>query len=208
ALIEGYQNLTWKAGCSLGETKAYTFLSLASLAYQINALVNNFSIRLDICKEKVAQREISILTTNKNLSSTYKIIAHASMEHPVRYVRKPTDHTVLDNVSHGNWRTVIPYKTLEPLQSPTVPNDYMTSPARFGSQHSPAGDGSNSIGIPITMPIPSPPTIGPVTDSCCSSYNDPYAVGDPAWVPKNYIEKGEVQASWNCCKGKELIIVF
>lgn len=57
ALIEGYQNLTWVAGYSennyiqlldkrktLGETKAYTILSLASLAYQINALVNNAPI--------------------------------------------------------------------------------------------------------------------------------------------------------------------
>ncbi|KAB0366527.1 hypothetical protein FD754_010683, partial [Muntiacus muntjak] len=201
ALIEGYQNLTWKAGCSLGETKAYTFLSLASLAYQINALVNNFSIRLDICKEKVAQREISILTTKKNLSSTYKIIAHASMEHPVSYVRKPTDHTVLDNVSHGNWRTVS--RTIPTTQKPPHPPMSGCRTQRLGT-HS----GSNSIGIPIAMPIPSPPTIGPVTDSCCSSYNDPYAVGDPAWVPKNYIEKGEVQASLKCCKGKELMIVF
>ncbi|KTG03694.1 hypothetical protein cypCar_00037262 [Cyprinus carpio] len=30
-----------------------------------------------------------------------------------------------------------PYKTLEPVKPPTVPNDYMTSPARLGSQHSP-----------------------------------------------------------------------
>ncbi|MED6285580.1 Abl interactor 1 [Characodon lateralis] len=28
-----------------------------------------------------------------------------------------------------------PYKTLEPVKPPTVPNDYMTSPARLGSQH-------------------------------------------------------------------------
>lgn len=26
-------------------------------------------------------------------------------------------------------------KTLEPVKPPTVPNDYMTSPARLGSQH-------------------------------------------------------------------------
>lgn len=31
-----------------------------------------------------------------------------------------------------------PYKTLEPVKPPVVPNDYMTSPARLGSQHSPA----------------------------------------------------------------------
>lgn len=60
-----------------------------------------FSTRLDICKEKVAQREIGILTANKNTSRTYKTIAHANMEHPVSYVWKPTDHRVLDNLGHG-----------------------------------------------------------------------------------------------------------
>uniref|UniRef100_A0A8C0XFP0 SH3 domain-containing protein n=1 Tax=Castor canadensis TaxID=51338 RepID=A0A8C0XFP0_CASCN len=198
-----------------------------------------------------------------------------------------------------------PYKTLEPVKPPTVPNDYMTSPARLGSQHSPGrtaslnqrprthsgssggsgsreNSGSSSIGIPIAVPTPSPPTIGPAapgsapgsqygtmtrqisrhnsTTSSTSSggyrrtpsvtaqfsaqphvnggplysqnsiadsptpppppppddipmfddsppppppppvdyedeeaavvqYNDPYADGDPAWAPKNYIEK-------------------
>ncbi|CAJ0963718.1 unnamed protein product [Ranitomeya imitator] len=78
-----------------------------------------------------------------------------------------------------------PYKTLEPVKPPTVPNDYMTSPARLGSQHSPGrtaslnqrprthsgssggsgsreNSGSSSIGIPIAVPTPSPPTIGQV----------------------------------------------
>lgn len=31
-----------------------------------------------------------------------------------------------------------PYKTLEPVKPPVVPNDYMTSPGRLGGQHSPA----------------------------------------------------------------------
>lgn len=35
------------------------------------------------------------------------------------------------------FRRNTPYKTLEPVKPPTVPNDYMTSPARLGSQHSP-----------------------------------------------------------------------
>ncbi|MGH0159574.1 UNVERIFIED_CONTAM: hypothetical protein FKN15_075330 [Acipenser sinensis] len=79
-----------------------------------------------------------------------------------------------------------PYKTLEPVKPPVVPNDYMTSPARLGSQHSPGrtaslnqrprthsgssggsgsreNSGSSSIGIPIAVPTPSPPTLGPVT---------------------------------------------
>ncbi|XP_044534615.1 abl interactor 1 isoform X9 [Gracilinanus agilis] len=254
ALIESYQNLTRVADyCennyiqapdkrkALEETKAYTTQSLASVAYQINALANNvlqlldiqasqlrrmessinhISQTVDIHKEKVARREIGILTTNKNTSRTHKIIAPANMERPVRYIRKPIDYTVLDDVGHGvkvsslNLETGTlsrtnpptqkppsppmsgrgtlgrntPYKTLEPVKPPTVPNDYMTSPARLGSQHSPGrtaslnqrprthsgssggsgsreNSGSSSIGIPIAVPTPSPPTIGPAPGS-------------------------------------------
>ncbi|CAI5788908.1 abl interactor 1 isoform X12 [Lacerta agilis] len=255
ALLESYQNLTRVADyCennyiqapdkrkALEETKAYTTQSLASVAYQINALANNvlqlldiqasqlrrmessinhISQTVDIHKEKVARREIGILTTNKNTSRTHKIIAPANMERPVRYIRKPIDYTVLDDVGHGvkhgnnqpartgtlsrtnpptqkppsppmSGRGTLgrntPYKTLEPVKPPTVPNDYMTSPARLGSQHSPGrtaslnqrprthsgssggsgsreNSGSSSIGIPIAVPTPSPPTIGQVADS-------------------------------------------
>ncbi|KAM5156842.1 abl interactor 1 isoform 11-T11 [Mantella aurantiaca] len=255
ALFESYQNLTRVADyCesnyiqapdkrkALEETKAYTTQSLASVAYQINALANNvlqlldiqasqlrrmessinhISQTVDIHKEKVARREIGILTTNKNTARSHKIIAPSNMERPVRYIRKPIDYTVLDDVGHGvkhggnqaartgtltrtNPPTQkppsppmpgrgtlgrnTPYKTLEPVKPPTVPNDYMTSPARLGSQHSPGrtaslnqrprthsgssggsgsreNSGSSSIGIPIAVPTPSPPTVGPVADS-------------------------------------------
>ncbi|XP_027129787.1 abl interactor 1a isoform X9 [Larimichthys crocea] len=260
ALVESYQNLTRVADyCennyvqaqdkrkALEETKAYTTQSLASVAYQINALANNvlqlldiqasqlrrmessinhISQTVDIHKEKVARREIGILTTNKNTARTHKIIAPANMERPVRYIRKPIDYTVLDDVGHGvKWlkakqhgnnqsirggtlsRTNPPtqkppsppmsgrgtlgrntsYKTLEPVKPPTVPNDYMTSPARLasGQQHSPGrtaslnqrqrthsgssggsssreNSGSSGIGIPIAVPTPSIPNSGPV----------------------------------------------
>ncbi|XP_048122193.1 abl interactor 1a isoform X2 [Alosa alosa] len=260
ALIESYQNLTRVADyCesnyvqapdkrkALEETKAYTTQSLASVAYQINALANNvlqlldiqasqlrrmessinhISQTVDIHKEKVARREIGILTTNKNTARTHKIIAPANMERPVRYIRKPIDYTVLDDVGHGvkqhgnnqpirgtgtlsrtNPPTQKPpsppmsgrgtlgrntsYKTLEPVKPPTVPNDYMTSPARLGSQHgqhspgrtaslnqrprthsgSSGGSGSrensggNSVGIPIAVPTPSIPNSGQVADT-------------------------------------------
>ncbi|XP_055037514.1 abl interactor 1a isoform X8 [Misgurnus anguillicaudatus] len=256
ALLESYQNLTRVADyCennyvqapdkrkALEETKAYTTQSLASVAYQINALANNvlqlldiqasqlrrmessinhISQTVDIHKEKVARREIGILTTNKNTARTHKIIAPANMERPVRYIRKPIDFTVLDDVGHGvkqhgnnqsirggtlsrtNPPTQKPpsppmpgrgtlgrntsYKTLEPVKPPTVPNDYMTSPARLGTQHSPGrtaslsqrprthsgssggsssreNSGSSSIGLPIAVPTPSIPNSIPVADT-------------------------------------------
>ncbi|XP_067863246.1 abl interactor 1a isoform X3 [Heptranchias perlo] len=257
ALIESYQNLGRVADyCetnyiqaqdkrkALEETKAYTTQSLASVAYQINALANNvlqlldiqasqlrrmessinhISQTVDIHKEKVARREIGILTTNKNTSRTHKIIAPASVERPVRYIRKPIDYTVLDDVGHGvkhgsnqpartgtltrtnpptqkppsppmsgrgTLGRITPYKTLEPVKPPVIPNDYMTSPARIvaANQQSPSrtaslnqrprthsgssggsgsreNSGSSSIGIPIAVPTPSPPTLLPASYS-------------------------------------------
>ncbi|KAL0966846.1 hypothetical protein UPYG_G00300870 [Umbra pygmaea] len=258
ALVESYQNLSRVAEyCennyvqaqdkrkALEETKAYTTQSLASVAYQINALANNvlqlldiqasqlrrmessinhISQTVDIHKEKVARREIGILTTNKNTSRTHKIIAPGNMERPVRYIRKPIDYTLLDDVGHGvkqhgNNQPVrggattlsrtnpptqkppsppmagrgtlgrnTPYKTLEPVKPPTVPNDYMTSPARLGSQHSPArtaslnqrprthsgssggsggreNSGGSIISVPLAVPTPSPPSLAPAASA-------------------------------------------
>uniref|UniRef100_A0A4W4F1Z2 Abl interactor 2 n=1 Tax=Electrophorus electricus TaxID=8005 RepID=A0A4W4F1Z2_ELEEL len=168
---------------ALEETKNYTTQSLASVAYLINTLANNvlqmldiqasqlrrmessinhISQTVDIHKEKVARREIGILTTNKNTSRTHKIIAPANPERPVRYIRKPIDYSLLDDVGHGvkvnaqNMKTGTtprtsaptqkppsppgpgkgtlgrhsPYRTLEPVRPPVVPNDYVQSPTR------------------------------------------------------------------------------
>nr|XP_033802772.1 abl interactor 2 isoform X6 [Geotrypetes seraphini] len=168
---------------ALEETKAYTTQSLASVAYLINTLANNvlqmldiqasqlrrmessinhISQTVDIHKEKVARREIGILTTNKNTSRSHKIIAPANLERPVRYIRKPIDYTILDDTGHGvkvstqnmkmgglprttpptqkppsppmSGKGTIgrhsPYRTLEPVRPPVVPNDYVPSPTR------------------------------------------------------------------------------
>ncbi|XP_049905693.1 abl interactor 2-like isoform X1 [Epinephelus moara] len=176
---------------ALEETKSYTTQSLASVAYLINTLANNvlqmldiqasqlrrmessvnhISQTVDIHKEKVARREIGILTTNKNTSRSHKIVAPGNPERPVRYIRKPIDYSVLDDIGHGvKWllrfkvngqqnmklggglsrsnpptqkppsppragKGILgknsPYRTLEPVRPPVVPNDYVSSPTR------------------------------------------------------------------------------
>ena len=44
-----------------------------------------------IHKEKVARREIGVLTTNKTTARQYKILAPANTEKPIKYVRKAID---------------------------------------------------------------------------------------------------------------------
>ncbi|XP_057559533.1 abl interactor 1-like isoform X4 [Hippopotamus amphibius kiboko] len=284
ALIESYQNLTRVA----------------------DYCENNYIQTVGIHKEKVARREIGILTTNKNTSRTHKIIAPANTERPVRYIRKPIDYTVLDDVGHGvkhgnnqPARTGTLSRTNPPTQKP--PSPPMAGQGTLGRNSGSSGgsgsrenSGGSSIGIPIAVPTPSPPTIGPAapgsapgsqygtmtrqisrhnsTTSSTSSggyrrapsvtaqfsaqphvkggplyaqnsiadsptpppspppddipmfddsppppppppvddedeeaavvqYNDPYADGDPAWAPKNYIEK--VVAIYDYTKDKD-----
>ncbi|XP_054236753.1 abl interactor 2 isoform X29 [Indicator indicator] len=183
---------------ALEETKAYTTQSLASVAYLINTLANNvlqmldiqasqlrrmessinhISQTVDIHKEKVARREIGILTTNKNTSRTHKIIAPANLERPVRYIRKPIDYTVLDDIGHGvkvstqNMKMGGLPRTTPPTQKP--PSPPMSGKGTIGSSGSSGGShpssrsssrensGSGSVGVPIAVPTPSPPSVYP-----------------------------------------------
>ncbi|XP_060638982.2 abl interactor 2 isoform X12 [Anolis sagrei] len=189
---------------ALEETKAYTTQSLASVAYLINTLANNvlqmldiqasqlrrmessinhISQTVDIHKEKVARREIGILTTNKNTSRTHKIIAPANLERPVRYIRKPIDYTILDDTGHGvkwllrfkvstqNMKMGGLPRTTPPTQKP--PSPPMSGKGTIGSSGSSGGShpssrsssrensGSGSVGVPIAVPTPSPPSMYP-----------------------------------------------
>ncbi|KAF4532476.1 hypothetical protein B566_EDAN003052 [Ephemera danica] len=99
---------------ALEDTKSYTTQSLASVAYQINTLAYNFLQLLElqgsqlsdmesqmnhlaqtvmIHKEKVARREIGVLTSSKSSSRQFKIIAPANPEKPIKYVRRPIDYS-------------------------------------------------------------------------------------------------------------------
>ncbi|XP_063093383.1 abl interactor 2 isoform X20 [Cavia porcellus] len=188
---------------ALEETKAYTTQSLASVAYLINTLANNvlqmldiqasqlrrmessinhISQTVDIHKEKVARREIGILTTNKNTSRTHKIIAPANLERPVRYIRKPIDYTILDDIGHGvkwllrfkvstqNMKMGGLPRTTPPTQkppSPPVSGKGTLGSGSSGGSHpssrssSRENSGSGSVGVPIAVPTPSPPSVFP-----------------------------------------------
>ncbi|MCP9258074.1 Abl interactor 1 [Dirofilaria immitis] len=96
--------------------------SLASVAYQVNTLayallhaldlqtdkINNMTLQVHnvgeiiaIHKEKVARREIGILTINKCVKRQHKVIAVGVQEPLQRYQRTPIDYSILDNLGHG-----------------------------------------------------------------------------------------------------------
>ncbi|XP_060724851.1 abl interactor 2b isoform X4 [Tachysurus vachellii] len=196
---------------ALEETKSYTTQSLASVAYLINTLANNvlqmldiqasqlrrmessinhISQTVDIHKEKVARREIGILTTNKNTSRTHKIIAPANPERPVRYIRKPIDYSLLDDVGHGvkvnaqNIKAGTTPRTGAPTQkppSPPGPGKGTLGSGSSGGSHpssrssSRENSGSGSVGVPIAVPTPAPPTAFPGNGPQFYSMNRPIA---------------------------------
>ncbi|XP_068165184.1 abl interactor 2-like isoform X3 [Antennarius striatus] len=203
---------------ALEETKNYTTQSLASVAYLINTLANNvlqmldiqasqlrrmessinhISQTVDIHKEKVARREIGILTTNKNTSRTHKIIAPANPERPVRYIRKPIDYSMLDDMGHGVKASAQNMKaggggglprTNPPTQKP--PSPPMSGKGTLGSgssggshpsssrSSSRENSGSGSVGVPIAVPTPAPPTAFPGAPQF-------YSMNRPAQQPQN-----------------------
>ncbi|XP_073397960.1 abl interactor 2 isoform X27 [Dendrobates tinctorius] len=203
---------------ALEETKAYTTQSLASVAYLINTLANNvlqmldiqasqlrrmessinhISQTVDIHKEKVARREIGILTTNKNTSRTHKIIAPANLERPVRYIRKPIDYTILDDTGHGvkvstqNMKMGGLPRTTPPTQKP--PSPPMTGKGTLGSgssggshpssrSSSRENSGSGSVGVPIAVPTPSPPSVFPTHPAQFYSMNRPVSRHTPPTI--------------------------
>uniref|UniRef100_A0A3B3RFB1 Abl interactor 2 n=1 Tax=Paramormyrops kingsleyae TaxID=1676925 RepID=A0A3B3RFB1_9TELE len=259
---------------ALEETKNYTTQSLASVAYLINTLANNvlqmldiqasqlrrmessinhISQTVDIHKEKVARREIGILTTNKNTSRTHKIIAPANPERPVRYIRKPIDYNVLDDIGHGvKWLLRFkvstqnmkmggmprtnpptqkppsppvsgkgtigrhsPYRTLEPVRPPVVPNDYVPSPTRSmaaAQQQSPVRTASVNqrnrtySAFPATAAGPSgtppasanpplPPTFTPPPTAASDTPSAPPPTLDPSPTPPSEAPKAPPEAT-------------
>ncbi|KAI1280841.1 Abl interactor 2 [Halotydeus destructor] len=181
---------------ALEETKNYTTQSLASVAYQINTLaynllsmlelqgnqlgemesqINHISQAVSIHKEKVARREIGILTTNKVNPRQHKILVPANPERPIKYIRKPIDYSLLDEIGHG------------------VKTASNTPKSKRSSAQGPVnGNGSSShisAGAAPTSKPPTPPQahrgIGTLSRGS-KEYRTPAPPIAPPQVPSNY----------------------
>ncbi|XP_052803860.1 abl interactor 1-like isoform X2 [Mya arenaria] len=185
---------------ALEETKNYTTHSLASVAYQINNLATNFLKLLDlqqnqlaemesnvnhlaqtvnIHKEKVARREIGVLTTNRSttrpLGVKNGIIFPEHGEKPTKYQRKNIDYTSLDDVGHGV-KSGGPPSRQDSIQSKKSVN---VNPAPGQMPPTPPGS-RNSI-----------TSLG--RDSQQGPYRTPAPMVAPPTVPNDYASRQEIQ---------------
>ncbi|XP_061547606.1 abl interactor 2-like isoform X2 [Phycodurus eques] len=184
----------WDKHGALEETKSYTTQSVASVAYLINTLANNMLQMLDIhtCqlrsmenavnhiaqtvaihKEKVARREIGVLTANKNAGHAHKIVAPADPEKLLRYIRKPVNFGALDHVGHGvkcllrmkvNGQENAKVGRCGPPSPPTAGHRSIFGGSSGGSHQSSSSrenSGSGTTAVPIAVATPSPPAVFP-----------------------------------------------
>ncbi|XP_006889167.1 PREDICTED: abl interactor 2-like isoform X9 [Elephantulus edwardii] len=119
---------------ALEETKAYTTQSLASVAYLINTLANNVLQMLDIQASQLRRMESSInhISQHRNTQN----MKMGGLPRTTPPTQKPPSPPMSGKGTLGRHS---PYRTLEPVRPPVVPNDYVPSPTRnmAPSQQSP-----------------------------------------------------------------------
>jgi len=187
---------------ALKVSKSYTTQAVASIADQINMLASSFveligtesdliaqmslnlsqlQQELKIHQEKVARREIGALTTNKNIQRQLKVKKPDVEEKPVKYIRKPIDYSLLDDIGHGIKMT----------------SRNLGRQSSYSSTHS--SSGSDIRGAPTIKP-PTPPMAqksghgsasgGTIRSSTSSSYYRPTVA--PPSVPSEYLSRQEL----------------
>jgi hypothetical protein len=214
----------------LNETKSYTTQALASVAYQIHVVANSFLSLLDnqshilndmatsmahlshevsIHKEKVARREIGVLTANKCVVRTSKIKLPESDEKPVKYIRKPIDYSLLDDIGHGV-KLTRQSANLDPLSKIGVARQNS-----YSSTHSSSGIGGSVVSSSVSATaaaaiagkgeVPTPPlslkasammsagnglsTVRSTGSAASSYYRTPVI---PPSVPSEYLSRQEL----------------
>nr|XP_061802559.1 abl interactor 2-like isoform X18 [Nerophis lumbriciformis] len=112
---------------ALEETKNYTTQSLASVAYLINTLANNVLQMLDIQASQLRRMESSINHISQASAQSMKAGGGGGLPRTNPPTQKPPSPPMSGKGTLGRHS---PYRTLEPVRPPVVPNDYVSSPTR------------------------------------------------------------------------------
>ena len=154
---------------------------------EMESQMNHVSQAVMIHKEKVARREIGVLTANKVSTRQYKIVAPSNPEKPIKYVRKPIDYSLLDDIGHGiqlghkqgkrassqSVNQSIPPPTTKP---PTPPNASNTGTLR-ASTASKIISNTGTLGKSRGSEYRAPPVVVP--PQVPSHYAPNYPIGHP-----------------------------
>lgn len=68
---------------------------------EMESQLNYITQKVDFHKEKVARREVALLTTAKTTLRQPKVLAPANKEKQSKYIRKAIDYSALDEIGHG-----------------------------------------------------------------------------------------------------------
>ncbi|XDV45024.1 hypothetical protein PO909_013202 [Leuciscus waleckii] len=193
------------------ESKALTAQALASVSYQINNLavsvlkildvqtvqlkqmessVNMLTLTVGMYKEKIARREIGVLTKQSKVPRTQKLDPPAGGREPFRvYKRVPISYTRLDKLGHSHWEA-------SNNEEPKSETDNEDSLKQLGTQESSTFNWS-FLGIAVPPPsVPdwvgssftAPPGLSPASPSPSlksdrSPSTPPYAYPDLSMLP-------------------------
>lgn len=96
-----------------------------------------------------------MLTANKVSSRQYKIVAPVNPEKPIKYVRKPIDYSVYDDIGHG-LQAKQKQRNSANVRSPVARHRLADSP----SSSLQASVSNVAVGPPPTTKPPTPPQVG------------------------------------------------
>lgn len=68
---------------------------------EMESQLNYITQKVDFHREKVARREVALLTSAKTSARQPKVLAPANKEKQSRYIRKAIDYSLLDDIGHG-----------------------------------------------------------------------------------------------------------